>query len=121
MLIFGKKSACNPRKLTLVQSYFRPISLILVSANPTKWSSILKSSSAVADELFECVRPFCGVCASRVDDVTEILKAFSSFAPAFHLEVLHRPLDPELQSLQRCFTPSLLTKLREKINLIENR
>ena len=31
-----------------------------LSANPTKWSNTLKSS-ALADELFECVWPFCGV------------------------------------------------------------
>ena len=30
------------------------------SANPIKWSN-LTSLSAVADELFECVWPFCGV------------------------------------------------------------
>ena len=31
-----------------------------LSANPTKWSNTLKSA-ALADELFECVWPFCGV------------------------------------------------------------
>ena len=31
-----------------------------LSANPKKWSNTLKNSSAVADELFECIWPFMG-------------------------------------------------------------
>ena len=31
------------------------------SSNLTKWSNTLKNLSAIADELFECVWPFCGV------------------------------------------------------------
>ena len=44
-------------------SVFNPL-----SANPAKWSNTLKqyNSSATADELFECVWTFCGVCAERV-------------------------------------------------------
>ena len=37
-------------------SFFNPL-----SANPPNWSNILDNSSAFADELFECVQPFCGV------------------------------------------------------------
>ena len=36
-----------------------------LSANPTKWSN-KHNSSAVADELFECVWPFCGVALKRL-------------------------------------------------------
>ena len=37
-----------------------------LSANPTKWSNTLKSSSAFAAALFECIWPFCGVSTKRV-------------------------------------------------------
>ena len=36
------------------------------SANPTKWSNILKNSLAVADEFLECILPLVGVYAERV-------------------------------------------------------
>ena len=32
-----------------------------LSANPTKCQTHLNNSSATADELFECVWPYCGV------------------------------------------------------------
>ena len=38
-----------------------------LSANPTKWPNTLKTiRRLIADELFEYVRPFCGVSAQRV-------------------------------------------------------
>ena len=35
-------------------------------ANPTQWLNTLKSSSAFASALFECIWPFCGVSTKRV-------------------------------------------------------
>ena len=32
-----------------------------LSANPTEWLNLLKQFVGFADELFECVRPFCGI------------------------------------------------------------
>ena len=42
------------------------ISINPLSANPTKWSNTLKQ---FVDELFECVRLFCGVGAQRVNSI----------------------------------------------------
>ena len=51
--------------MTLLLSYwrvenFRPWFNSL-STNPTKWSNTLTIRQQIADELFECVSPFCGV------------------------------------------------------------
>ena len=37
-----------------------------LSANPTEWSNTLKQFVGIADELFKCVWPFCGIGALRV-------------------------------------------------------
>ena len=47
--------------ISLPKKFLYKIDLNPLSANPTKWSNTLNNSSAVADELFECVWPFCGV------------------------------------------------------------
>ena len=36
-----------------------------LSANPTNWLNTLNNLSATADELFECVSPFCGASADK--------------------------------------------------------
>ena len=51
----------NAAKIT-TENAFNPL-----SANPTKWSNTLKQLTAKADELFECVWPFYGVGAWKLN------------------------------------------------------
>ena len=47
---------CIKPVITHVNGKFNPL-----SANPTKWSNTQTICLQIADELFECVWPFCGV------------------------------------------------------------
>ena len=61
-LLFGKLLLVQVLHALSTQISIELIPLInSLSTNPTKWSETLKPFVTVADELFECVWPFCGV------------------------------------------------------------
>ena len=61
-------SLSNIRRNNVNRLILALISINPLSANPTKWSNTLKQ---FVDELFECVRPFCGVGAQRVNSIRD--------------------------------------------------
>ena len=52
-----------PTEITTIHKFCSTCMINTLSAKPTKWSNTLKQ---FADELFECVRPFCEIGTYRV-------------------------------------------------------